>query len=142
MEHNNTNQHPEIAAILEDSDESKSTIDYRETIQEASYDEIIQGANYDEILGDYGVKMTDELQEAVQGVIDLDSDQITSEEAAETLQTALQAAEDAPEANLYDDAQRVIETGDLDVEKYKDAAEFDIGISRELEGPDYGSEDF
>jgi hypothetical protein len=31
-------------------------------------------------------------------------------------------------------------TGNLDAEKYKDGAEFDIGI--ELEDPDYGSEDF
>jgi hypothetical protein len=134
MEPNNTDPSTDPTEFLEDSGELKSTVDYRETIQDADYDDIIQG--------NYGVKMTDELQEAVQGVLDLDPDQIASEEAAETLQTALQAAEDAPEANLYDDAQRVIETGDLDVEKYKDAAEFDIGISRELEGPDYGSEDF
>jgi hypothetical protein len=132
MEPNKTDPSTDPTEFLEDSGELKSTVDYRETIQDADYDDIIQG--------NYGVKMTDELQEAVQGVLDLDPDQIASEEAAETLQAALQAAEDAPEANLYDDVQRVMRTGDLDAEKYKDGAEVDIRI--EFEDPEDSGSDY
>lgn len=69
----------------------------------------LEDPNYSKVIKDetdYGVKMTDELEKAVQGVMDLDYNQFSSEEGAEVIQTALQEAEEAPEASVYDDVIR------------------------------------
>ncbi|MFB6244941.1 MAG: hypothetical protein ABEJ03_01185 [Candidatus Nanohaloarchaea archaeon] len=67
----------------------------------------------DVVDGDYGKKMTPELEAAVQDVMGMDYDEFQSEAGQEVVQKALQEAEDAPEATLLDDAKRRSRTGDL-----------------------------
>ncbi|MEF8880709.1 MAG: hypothetical protein V5A72_02685 [Candidatus Nanohaloarchaea archaeon] len=72
---------------------------------------------------DYGKKMTDELEGAVQDVMDLTYQEFSSEEGEEKIQTSLQAAEDSPEASLYDDAVRKARTGNFKIDSYLESVE-------------------
>lgn len=75
----------------------------------------------------YGKKMTDELEAAADEVIDMSYQEFRSEEGSEVIETALQAVEDAPEASLADELNRIARVTDFNPETYFDSLELPEG---------------
>jgi len=78
------------------------------------------GEDYDDFLTQgYGKRMADnpedaaKLMDSVEDVLDLDYDEFNSDRGKRTINKALNAAEDAPEASVLDEVQRLKRIGEI-----------------------------